>query len=286
MYAPKLTSVDDHDLYYSSDDGAFKLFHGDSLQILGDLPEESVDLIFADPPYFLSNGGVTCQSGRMVSVNKGRWDMSRGVEENHEFNTTWLRACQRVLKPNGTIFVSGTRHVIFSVGFAMQQLGYKLLNEIAWYKVIPPPNLSCRYFTHATETIIWAGRDGRSKHYFDYPAMKADNEGKQMQSLWSLIPPRKAEKRFGKHPTQKPLALLERIVRAASPEGAQVLDPFNGGGTTGVACARLGRRYIGIELEEQHLDQTIERFNDLDGERPPKKKPARKRAKRGQAKAG
>jgi len=270
-------------LHFASKDGAFVLHQGDCIEVLGSLPEGSVDLIFADPPYFLSNGGITCQSGKMVSVHKGRWDVSRGVEENHAFNRRWLAACQRVLAPNGTIFVSGTRHVIFSVGFAMQQLGFKMLNDIIWYKVTPPPNLSCRYFTHSTETILWAGRDGRTKHHFAYKEMKEENGGKQMQSLWSIRPPYKAEKRFGKHPTQKPLALLERIVRAASKPGDLVLDPFNGSGTTGVASARLGRRYVGVELDLEHLEQTLHRFRDLDGERAPAK-PARKR--RGQAKAG
>jgi site-specific DNA-methyltransferase (adenine-specific) len=285
MYPNKLQDATYQDRpYFESPDGRFVLRHGDCLQVLADLPQESVDLIFADPPYFLSNGGITCQSGRMVSVNKGRWDISQGVQQNHDFNHTWLGACQRVLKPDGTIFVSGTRHVIFSVGFAMQQLGFKVLNDITWYKVIPPPNLSCRYFTHATETIIWAARNQRSKHYFDYPAMKAANDGKQMQSLWSIIPPRKAEKRFGKHPTQKPLALLERIVKAACPEDGQVLDPFSGSGTTGIAAARLGRRYLGIELEEEYLELAQKRFGDLEGELPAR--PARKRRKRAQARAG
>ena len=287
MYAQNLSPDPQIQPYFTSEDGRFELLQGDSLRVLAELPAESVDLIFADPPYFLSNGGITCQSGRMVSVNKGRWDVSQGVEENHAFNVDWLRACQRVLKPNGTIMVSGTRHMIFSVGHAMQQLGYKLLNDIIWYKVIPPPNLSCRYFTHSTETILWAGRDGRTKHYFDYPAMKAENEGKQMRNLWSLIPPRKAEKRFGKHPTQKPIALLERIVRAASDEDAQVLDPFSGSGTTGIACARLGRRYIGIEMEQEWLDLAVKRYGDLDGEVAVKKTPKKRRtARRGQAKAG
>jgi site-specific DNA-methyltransferase (adenine-specific) len=267
MYENNAASIASTNSYFSSADGNFVLLQGDCRRILHEMPAESVDLIFADPPYFLSNGGVTCQSGRMVSVHKGQWDVSRGIEDTHQFNTGWLSACKRVLKPNGTILVSGTRHVIFSVGFAMQQLGFKMLNEIIWYKIIPPPNLSCRYFTHATETILWAGRDARTKHHFDYQTMKAENGGKQMQNLWSLLPPLKAEKRFGKHPTQKPLVLLERIVRAASPEGALVVDPFSGSGTTGIACARLGRRYIGIELEKNYLDQTIQRVNDLDGER-------------------
>ncbi len=272
-------------VFFSSDDGNFRLHQGDCRQVLARLPAESVDLIFADPPYFLSNGGITCKSGRMVSVHKGKWDVSKGVEENHQFNTSWLEACQRVLKPNGSIFVSGTRHVIFSVGFAMQQLGYKMLNEIIWYKVTPPPNLSCRYFTHSTETILWAARSGRSKHIFNYQEMKAENGGKQMQSLWSITPPLKAEKRFGKHPTQKPLTLLERIVRSASNEGDLVVDPFNGSGTTGVACARQGRRYLGIEMEQEHLEQTIARFGDLEGERAIPKSTRGKRKRQASASA-
>ena len=252
--------------YFSSENGSFLLYCGDSLKVLRTIPEGSVDLIFADPPYFLSNGGITCQSGRMVSVNKGRWDRSQGTEENHKFNFAWLEACQRVLRPNGTIFVSGTRHVIFSVGFAMQQLGFKILNDISWYKVNPPPNLCCRYFTHSTETIIWAARTKKSKHYFDYQAMKQENQGKQMRSLWSILPPSKEEKRFGKHPTQKPLALLDRIVRAASRPGDVVLDPFNGSGTTGATAALLDRRYIGIDTERKYLRVTVKRYKDLDGE--------------------
>ena len=265
-------------IHFASDDDGFVLYRGDCRQVLQQLPEESVDLIFADPPYFLSNGGVTCKSGRMVSVDKGRWDVSRGAESNHEFNHSWLAACRRVLKPNGSIFVSGTRHVIFSVGFAMQQQGWKLLNDIAWYKVTPPPNLSCRYFTHSTETILWASRDARSKHFFAYKQMKAANGGKQMQSLWSIRPPLKAEKRFGKHPTQKPLALLERIVAAASEEGAVVLDPFSGSGTTGVASARLGRQFIGIEMDKEYLSLALERYHDLDGEVATPKKASGRRA--------
>ena len=271
-------------VYFQSPDGGFTLHRGDCREVMAQLPEESVDLIFADPPYFLSNGGITCKNGRMVSVNKGRWDVSKGADENHAFNRSWLEACQRVLKPNGSIFVSGTRHVTFSVGFAMQQLGFKILNDIIWYKVIPPPNLSCRYFTHGTETILWATKHQKSKHIFNYKEMKAENGGKQMQNLWSIMPPRKAEKRFGKHPTQKPIALLDRIIRAASNEGDLVLDPFSGSGTTGIAGARINRRYLGIEQDADHLDLCIQRFGDLDGEIAPAKKPARKTRRKGQAK--
>jgi|GEM_PF-483575 site-specific DNA-methyltransferase (adenine-specific) len=239
-----------------------RLYQGDSLDLLPLLPESSVDLIFADPPYFLSNNGITCHAGKMVSVNKGDWDISRGPEANHEFNRSWLAACQRVLKSNGSIWVSGTAHVIHSVGFAMQQLGFKLLNDISWVKPNPPPNLSCRYFTHATETIIWAARDKKSRHTFNYKLMKEFNRGKQMKSVWEIKPPEAWEKRFGKHPTQKPVALLERILLASSHEGDLVLDPFSGSGTTLLAALRLRRTAVGLELSHEFLAVTLQRLTD------------------------
>jgi site-specific DNA-methyltransferase (adenine-specific) len=237
-----------------------KIYQGDCLEILEKIPENSVDLVFADPPYFLSNGGITCHAGRMVSVNKGEWDKSRGVVANHEFNRAWLAACQRVLKPNGGIWVSGTAHVIHSVGFAMQQLGFKLLNDITWVKPNPPPNLSCRYFTHATETIIWAAKDKKSRHTFNYKLMKETNRGKQMKSVWEIRPPERWEKKFGKHPTQKPVALLERILLASSNEGDLVLDPFLGGGTTLVTAFRLRRHALGCELSAEFLSLSLRRI--------------------------
>jgi site-specific DNA-methyltransferase (adenine-specific) len=253
-------------VYFTSESGHQMLIQGDCLEVLDRLPDRSVDLIFADPPYFLSNGGITCQSGRMVKVDKGGWDRSQGAEANHGFNRAWLEACQRVLTPDGSIFVSGTRHVIFSVGYAMQQLGYKMLNDISWFKVTPPPNLSCRYFTHATETILWAARDENAKHYFNYALMKEENGGKQMKSLWSIKPPYKVEKRYGKHPTQKPIALLDRILRAASRPGDLVLDPFNGSGTTGVAAALLDRSFVGVDLESDYLQIAAQRMAEPDGD--------------------
>lgn len=237
-----------------------KIYQGDCLEILPAIPEESIDVVFADPPYFLSNDGITCHAGRMVSVNKGEWDKSRGPELNHEFNRAWLAACQRVLKPNGTIWVSGTSHVIHSVGFAMQQLGFKLLNDISWVKPNPPPNLSCRYFTHATETIIWAARSSKSKHVFNYKLMRELAGGKQMKSVWTIRPPETWEKRFGKHPTQKPVALLDRILRASSYEEDIVLDPFAGSGTTLVAALRLRRHAVGCEFSLEWLNLAIRRI--------------------------
>jgi site-specific DNA-methyltransferase (adenine-specific) len=236
-----------------------KIFQGDCLEILPAIPEACVDLIFADPPYFLSNDGITCHAGRMVSVNKGEWDKSRGPVANHDFNLQWLAACQRVLKPNGTIWVSGTSHVIHSVGFAMQQLGFKLLNDISWVKPNPPPNLSCRYFTHATETIIWAAKNKKSRHTFHYALMKQHARGKQMKSVWEIYPPGKDEKRFGKHPTQKPVALLERILLASSNQGDLVLDPFMGSGTTTIAAFRLRRWVVAIEFESSSISLSLSR---------------------------
>jgi len=230
--------------------------------------EGEVDLIFADPPYFLSNGGITCRSGKQACVDKGRWDRLESIEDMHAFNRRWLAVCRQLLSKDGAIFVSGTRHVIYSVGYAMQQLGYKLLNEITWEKPNPPPNLSCRYFTHSTETVLWAARDHRSRYCFNYQLMKEENGGKQMKSVWRFQAPRKAEKEHGKHPTQKPLALLRRIIRSASEKGGLVLDPFVGSGTTGVAALELGRRFVGVDMDESYLDLATRRMEEVAPARP------------------
>ncbi len=248
--------------YYKDNEHSIKLFCGDCLQLLPQFPQNSIDMIFADPPYFLSNGGITCHAGRMVSVNKGNWDVSHGAEENHKFNLAWLSECQRVLTKNGVIWVSGTAHVIFSVGFAMQQLGFKILNDIVWFKPNASPNLSCRYFTHSTETVIWAAKNQKSKHTFNYELMKQLSNGKQMRNLWEISPPQPREKVHGKHPTQKPLKLLERILLASSRESDIILDPFNGSGTTAIAAARLNRRYLGIDISKEYLELTVKRLED------------------------
>jgi site-specific DNA-methyltransferase (adenine-specific) len=259
----------------------YRLYRGDCLELLQALEPQSFDVAFADPPYFLSNGGFTCKSGRRAAVAKGDWDVSRGIEDDHRFTVAWLDAVKRVLKPSGTLWVSGTQHVIFSVGFAMQKLGYKLLNTVTWYKPNASPNLSCRYFTHSTELLVWASpnRKGKLLHVFNYPLMKAENGGKQMRDVWALpragdeelsadgqgrvwtqIAPRRAEKALGSHPTQKPLALLERVIRSTTQEDGLVLDPFNGSGTTGVAALRLGRRYVGIDIDPQYLELSRRRL--------------------------
>ena len=242
-----------------------ELIEGNCLEVMDKLYDEQrefADLVFCDPPYFLSNGGITCQNGRMVKVDKGDWDKSRGAEVNHQFNYEWLKRCQKILKPNGSIMVSGTFHVIYSIGYAMQQLNMKILNNITWQKPNPPPNLACRYFTHSTETIIWAAKNLKSKHKFNYELMKEINNDKQMKDVWVMTAPGKSEKTYDKHPTQKPIALLDRLILAVTNEGDLVLDAFNGSGTTGVSCIRTNREYIGIEIDKKFIELSKKRFSE------------------------
>lgn len=256
---------------FSSDEYGIWLYDANCLEmmdiLIGKYPRGRFDMIFADPPYFLSNGGITCHAGKMVKVDKGQWDKSNGPELNHEFNTAWLSRCQRLLNPNGTIWVSGTQHIIFSIGYAMQQLGMKILNDISWEKPNPPPNLSCRYFTHSTETIIWAAKSDKSKHCFNYDKTREMNNGKQMKTVWTIPAPNGEEKEFGKHPTQKPVALLERIILASTNEGDLILDPFSGSSTTGVAAIKQNRRFVGIELEPEFLSLSQKRLEQAIGYR-------------------
>ncbi|PIZ87540.1 site-specific DNA-methyltransferase [Candidatus Nomurabacteria bacterium CG_4_10_14_0_2_um_filter_30_12] len=252
-------------------EGNFVLYHGDCLNILSQLPDNSVDMIFADPPYNLSNGGFTVHAGRMVSVDKGLWDVSKGFLDDYEFHYRWLEACKRVLKPNGTLWVSGTYHSIYQCGHALQSLGYHILNDISWFKPNASPNLSCRFFTASHETIIWARKEKKAKHTFNYQEMKEGNwpedqlkkPGLQMRSVWSMGTPKPTEKKYGKHPTQKPLDLLKRIVLSSTNKGDVILDPFTGSSTTGIASAMHGRKFIGIDMEKNYLELSIKRFNDL-----------------------
>lgn len=254
---PKLVLRDD-------DRGAY-LYHGDCRALMDAIiekhPDGCFDMIFADPPYRLSNGGMTCYAGKAVKVDKGGWDQSEGPELDFEFTIGWLEQCQKLLKKDGTIWVSGTHHIIHIVGYAMQRLGYKILNEIAWEKPNPPPNLSCRYFTHSTETIIWAAKTIKSKHKFNYDEMRSENGGKQMKTVWKILPPTISEKFFGKHPTQKPVALLERLIRSCTLEGDFIFDPFSGSSTTGVSALNLGRRYCGIETDLDFINISVKRLD-------------------------
>ena len=239
----------------------YRLHCADCLEQLKSIPDNSVDMIFADPPYMLSNGGISCQNGKVVSVNKGKWDESQGLEKDFEFHKEWLAACKCILKPNGTLWVSGTYHSIYSCGFAMQLLGYHVLNDISWFKPNASPNMSCRFFTASHETLIWARKDKKSKHVFNYEAMKDGDfprdplkkPNTQMRSVWSIGTTGKNEKTFGRHPTQKPMDLLERIILASTNPGDIILDPFMGSGTTGVAAVKHDRRFVGIDMEQEFV---------------------------------
>ncbi|MBR3224435.1 MAG: hypothetical protein IKF78_03845 [Atopobiaceae bacterium] len=247
------------DAFYK--DEVSKLLHGDAFEVMGELPDGSFDMVFADPPYFLSNDGISCSGGKQVSVNKGEWDRSYGIEEKHDFNRRWIRECYRLLTLNGTIWISGSFHNIYSCGMALEQEGFRILNNITWQKLNPPPNLACRCFTHSTETILWAQKnDKKAKHYFDYTLMKEINGGKQMKDVWEGTLTPKSEKACGKHPTQKPLYLLDRIIQASTREGEHVFDPFVGSGTTCVSAKRLGRLSTGIDASEEYLSIAAERL--------------------------
>ena len=255
--------------YYQKEN--FKLYLGDSLKIISQIEEDGFDMIFADPPYNLSNGGFTVHAGKRVSVNKGQWDKSNGFKNDYDFNYKWLELCRYALKPNGTLWVSGTYHSIYQCGYALQTLGYHILNDIAWFKPNASPNLSGRYFTASHETVIWARKSKTSKHYFNYEFMKEGNwkddfikkPGKQMRSVWAIGTPKRVEKKFGKHPTQKPIELLKRIVLASTKKGDKILDPFTGSSTTGLAAHLYGREFVGIDNEREYLDLSIKRFEEL-----------------------
>lgn len=251
--------VGDLSSQFSTDNSV--LIQGDSFELLSQLNPSSIDMIFADPPYFLSNDGITCKSGEMVSVNKGNWDKIDSFESKHEFNKKWISLCKKALKPEGTIWISGTLHNIYSVGMALEENGFSILNNITWKKTNPPPNLACRCFTHSTETILWAcKKESKSKHTFNYCLMKDENNGKQMKDVWEGPLTPRSEKKEGYHPTQKPLYLLHRIIKASTNENDIILDPFCGSGTTGVAAKELRRRFIGIEINEDYIQLAKKRL--------------------------
>ena len=261
--------------YYDKDD--FTLIKGDCVRVMSRLEPKSIDMIFADPPYFLSGGGISCSGGKQVSVNKGEWDKSLEINEKLKYHRRWIKKCRDVLKDNGTIWISATLHSVYAIGVALEMEGFSIINNIIWQKTNPSPNLACRCFTHSTETVIWARKQltpkKKGKHTFNYEEMKEENNGKQMKDVWefeeqepefyiSSVTP-KSEKKEGKHPTQKPLGLLDRIIKASTKEGDLILDPFNGSGTTGLAAKMLNRKYIGIEQEEEYLELTKKRLEKL-----------------------
>lgn len=250
--------MENYNTYYN-----FTLLHGDCRERLQEIADNSIDTIFADPPYFLSNGGISVQNGKVVCVDKGDWDKGGTPEYVYEFNRQWLSLCRPKLKNNGTIWISGTHHNIHIVMRCLQELGYKVLNTITWQKSDPPPNLSCRYFNFSTELIIWARKSVKVPHKFNYETMKKLNGGTQMTDVWKIPSVGKWEKTCGKHPTQKPLRLLYRIILASTNEGETILDPFAGSCTSGIAANLLGRRFIGIDQSEEYLQLGISRKEEI-----------------------
>ena len=238
--------------YYKSNDKTFTLLQGDVFELLPQF-DFKFDMVFADPPYFLSNDGLTIKNGKITSVNKGKWDKSKGFEYINDFNRKWLKLIRDKMKEDATIWISGTMHNIFSIGQILTELDFKILNIVTWQKTNPPPNFSCRYFTHSTEQIIWARKNAKVPHYFNYELMKEINAGKQMKDVWPLPAIAKWEKSCGKHPTQKPLSVLTRIILASTKQGAWILDPFTGSSTTGIAANLLRRKFLGIDIEEEFL---------------------------------
>lgn len=248
--------------FYKSDNRDFTIVHGDCFDVLPQF-DFKFDMIFADPPYFLSNGGISYQAGKVVCVDKGEWDKGGSPESIMKFNRKWLSLCREKLKDNGTIWISGTHHNIFSIANVLTELGYKILNVITWAKTNPPPNISCRFFTYSTEFIIWARKCPKVPHQYNYELMKAINDGKQMTDVWRLPAIGRWEKSCGKHPTQKPLSLLTRIILASTDEHDWILDPFAGSSTTGIAANLCGRRFLGIEQEENFASLSMSRREEL-----------------------
>ncbi len=250
-------------MYYQSTDEKFCLYKGDTLQILGQIPNQ-FDMIFADPPYFLSNGGKKIQGRRMVSVDKGEWDKIKSSDGIDKFNQEWINQCKPLLKDNGTIWVCGTYHNIFSVEKCLKNAGFRIINIITWQKSDPTPTWGKLHFNFSSEYIIWAKKTSMAKHYFNYELMKQLNGGKIMSDVWKIPTVGLWEKTCGKHPTQKPLRLLYRIILASTKVGETILDPFAGSSTTGIAANLLGRNYIGIEQNEEFLHLGEKRKMDIE----------------------
>lgn len=249
-------------IYYRSSNQDFTLLHGDNRELLKQF-EFKFDMVFADPPYFLSNGGKSISSGKIVSVDKGEWDKANSIEDIDSFNEEWLQLCYNKLKAGGTIWVSGTFHNIFSVGHIMQKIGYKILNIVTWQKSDAPKSIYDTHFQFASEHIIWAKKEG-SRHCLNSDVIKELNDGRMLNDVWKLPAVQLWEKKQGKHTTQKPLSLLSRIILSCTRPGDWVLDPFAGSGTTGVAASLLNRRFCGIEQMEKYCSLAKDRREEIE----------------------
>lgn len=249
--------------FYKSPNNDFTIIQGDCVETLSKF-KFGFDMVFADPPYFLSGGGISYQSGKVVCVDKGEWDKPLSPEEMDAFNYRWLSAVRDHMKDDATIWITGTYHNIFSVQQQLLKLNFKILNVITWAKTNPPPNISCRYFTYSTEFIIWARKSQKKPHYFNYGLMRQLNGNKQMTDVWRMPAIGQWEKSCGKHPTQKPLGILARIIQASTKPSAWVLDPFSGSATTGIAANLLNRRYLGLEIETNFLEMSRARREEIE----------------------
>ncbi|MDR2933840.1 MAG: site-specific DNA-methyltransferase [Rickettsiales bacterium] len=246
------------------------ILHGDCIDIMREIPDDSVDVIFADPPYNLQlNKQLTRPDHTSVDGVYEGWDKFESLQEYDEFTHAWMVEAKRILKPNGTIWVIGSYHNIFKVGSAMQDLGYWLLNDIVWIKSNPMPNFKGTRFTNAHETLLWACKSKDSKYKFNYEAMKMFNEGVQMRSDWNIPICSGGERLrdregFKVHSTQKPEALLYRVILSSTAVGDVILDPFFGSGTTGAVAKMLGRNFIGIERDEDYITAANERIENVE----------------------
>ena len=250
--------------YYRKEN--FELFQGDSLELLRNL-SSAFDMIFADPPYFLSTGnGMININGRFIKFDKGQWDRVRSGSEIDAFNMKWLSSCCNLLKDNGTIWICGTYHNIFSIEKCLEVLDFKIINFVVWQKPDPPETLSDKRLNFCAEYIIWATRKRCNDYTFNKEELARLNGGKAMQDVWQIAAAGSWEKKFGKHPTQKPLRLLYRAILASTKVGDWILDPFSGSSTTGIAANLLNRNFVGCEMNKEYLELSERRREFLNNQ--------------------
>lgn len=250
--------------YYHTENNDFRLYQGDTFELLHQI-DEPFDMIFADPPYFLSTGKERVRIKDVYTTfDKGEWDRVRNLDAKNEFNRSWLTEARRVLKNNGTIWVCGSYHNIFSVATCLDELGFKILNMIVWNKTDPPTTYADDRLSYSAEYLIWARKCPKIQHFYNYELMKQLNGGVPLPDVWRIPTVSLWEKRCGKHPTQKPLRLLYRVILASTRQGDTILDPFAGSCTTGIAANLLNRNFVGIEQCQEYLDYGIRRRKEIE----------------------
>lgn len=247
--------------YHISND--FSLYNDDSLSLIEQLEDNSIDMVFADPPYFLSSGRRMDIAGRNVHFEKGSWDRCRSTVEIDDFNEKWIKAVRQKMKTDATIWISGTFHNIFSVERILVENGFRIINIVSWQKSNPREIVDGQHLTFSTEILVWARKSQHGRHCYNHDLMVQINGGKPLTDVWKIPTPGSWERTCGKHPTQKPLRLLYRIILAASKEGDTILDPFAGSCTTGIAANLLGRNFIGIDMSKEYLNYGIRRKQEI-----------------------